>query len=101
MSRDVKEVVGVLMRVLDGAEMTQADVEDLGFEGEGDVQAALNDAYIKLLEFVHDRDARQRDRSLDRTMRERLQTCLDRITIACDREAQEISNLVARARRAQ
>ena len=77
--------------MLDGAEISQADVEDLGFEGEGDVQAALNDAYIKLLEFVHDRDAQQSDCSLDRTMREGLQTCLDRITVACDREAQEIS----------
>jgi len=88
MARDVKEVVGVLMRVLGGEEITQADVEDLGFEGDGELQAALNAAYIKLLEFVHDRDARQRDRALDRTMRERLQTRLDQITVACDREEQ-------------
>ncbi|HZO44618.1 MAG TPA: hypothetical protein VFB68_01940 [Xanthobacteraceae bacterium] len=40
MARDVKEVIDVLMRVLGGEEITQADVEDLGFEGEGDVQAA-------------------------------------------------------------
>ena len=72
MARDVKEVIGVLMRVLDGEEITQADVEDLGFEGDGELQAALNAAYIKLLEFVHDRDARQRDRALDRRMRESL-----------------------------
>lgn len=89
MARDVKEVIGVLMRVLDGEEIMQADVEDLGFEGEGEVQAALNAAYIKLLEFVHDRDARQRDRALDRRMRESLQACLDQITVACDREEQE------------
>ncbi|MBX9778379.1 MAG: hypothetical protein K2Y71_28730 [Xanthobacteraceae bacterium] len=86
MARDVKEVIGVLMRVLGGEEITQADVEDLGFEGDGELQAALNAAYIKLLEFVHDRDARQRDRALDCTMRESLQTCLARITAACDRE---------------
>jgi hypothetical protein len=86
MARDVKEVIGVLMRVLDGEEITQADVEDLGFEGDGDVQAALNAAYIKLLEFVHDRNARQRDRALDLRIRESLQTCLDEITIACDRQ---------------
>ena len=85
--RDVKEVVGVLMRVLDGEEVTQAEVEELGFEGEGDVQAALHDAYIKLLEFAHDRDARQKDRAADQAMRERLQACLNRIVAACDREA--------------
>ena len=88
MARDVKEVIGVLMRVLDGEEITQVDVEDLGFEGDGELQAALNAAYIKLLEFVHDRDARQRDRALDRKMRESLQTCLEGITAACDREEQ-------------
>jgi hypothetical protein len=86
MARDVKEVVGLLMRVLGGEDITQVDVEDLGFEGEGDVQAALNDAYIKLLEFVQDRDARRSDRAADGAMREGLQRCLDRIVAACDRE---------------
>ncbi len=85
--RDVKEVIGVLMRVLDGEEVTQAEVEGLGFKGEGDVQAALNDAYVKLLEFVHDRDDRRNDRVADRAMRQSLQACLDRIVAACDREA--------------
>ena len=85
MARDVKEVIGVLMRVLSGEEITQADVEDLGFEGEGELQAALNAAYITLLEFVHDREARQRDRALDGRMRASLQACLDEITVACDR----------------
>jgi hypothetical protein len=91
MPRDVKEVIGVLMRVLGGEEITQSDVEDLGFEGEGDVQAALNAAYIKLLEFVHDRNARQRDHALDRTMRGGLQRHLDQIAVACDREEQSSS----------
>jgi hypothetical protein len=85
--RDVKEVIGVLMRVLDGGEVTQAEVEDLGFEGEGEVQAALNDAYIKLLQFVHDRDKRLSDDDADRAMRANLQACLDHIVAACDREA--------------
>jgi hypothetical protein len=84
--RDVKEVVGVLMRVLDGEEVTQAEVEELGFEGEGEVQAALNDAYVKLLEFVHDRDKRLNDAAADGAMRARLQACLDHIVAACDRE---------------
>jgi len=84
--RDVKEVIGVLMRVLDGEEVTQAEVEDLGFEGEGDVQAALNDAYITLLQFVDDRERRQSDAAADRAMRASLQACLDHIVAACDRE---------------
>ena len=49
--RDVKKVIGVLMRVL---------------EGEGDVQAALHDAYIKLIEFAHDCAARQQNSAIDR-----------------------------------
>jgi hypothetical protein len=85
--RDVKEVIGVLMRVLDGEEVTQTEVEGLGFEGEGEVQAALNDAYIKLLEFVHGRDKRSNDGAADRAMRQSLQACLDKIVAACDQEA--------------
>jgi hypothetical protein len=46
------------MRVLDHAEITEAEVLDIGFEAEGEALAAVNDAYIKLLEFVHDRDLR-------------------------------------------
>ncbi len=87
MVRDVKEVIGVLMRVLDGQEIGQVDVEDLGFEGEGELQAALNAAYIKLLEFVHDRNVRRNDAAADRAMRESLQICLDQIVVACDRAA--------------
>jgi len=56
--RDVKDVIGVIMRVLDGAEISQDDVLDLEFEAEGQLLAALNDAYIKLLEFAHDREQR-------------------------------------------
>jgi hypothetical protein len=85
--RDVKEVIGVLMRALDGEEITEAEVEDLGFEGEGEVQEALTDAYIKLLEFVHDRDARRNDPAAERAMRQSLQAHLDHIVAACDREA--------------
>ena len=75
------------MRVLDGEEITQADVKDLGFEGEGEVQAALNEAYVELMAFVNDRDRRRNDDVADRAMRQRLQACLDNIVAACDREA--------------
>jgi hypothetical protein len=85
--RDVKEVIGVLMRALDGEDITQEEVEELGFQGEGDVQAALNDAYIKLLKFVGDRDRRRNNPTADRKMRQSLQACLDNIVAACDREA--------------
>ena len=56
--RDVKDALGVIMRVLDGADISQDDVLDLEFEAEGQLLAALNDAYIKLLEFAHDREQR-------------------------------------------
>jgi hypothetical protein len=82
---DVKEMIGVLMRVLAGGETTQAEVEELEFEGEGALQEALNEAYIRLLEFAHDREARQSDPDADRASRAGLQACLDKI-VACDRQ---------------
>jgi hypothetical protein len=77
--RDVKDVVGVIMQVLDGAEITQADILDLEFEAEGELMIALNEAFIKRLEFAHDRDRRRDDRELDQSAREALQGALDRI----------------------
>jgi len=50
--RDVKEVVGILMRVLGGAEVTEAEVLDLEFEAEDELQEVLNETYVKLLQFV-------------------------------------------------
>jgi hypothetical protein len=76
---DVKELVGTIMRVLDHAEITEVDVLDLGFEADGDAMDAANDAYIKLLEFVHDRDLRLADPDLDRQQRALLQDALNRI----------------------
>ena len=90
MDRDCKEVVGVLMRVLDGAEVTQDEIADLSFDAEGELRAALNEAYIKLLEFACDRDLRLADQAADRTMRAALQTCLDRIVGAHDRNMRAV-----------
>jgi len=81
--QDVKEVVGVIMRVLDHAEIDEAEVLDLDFEAEGEALAALNDAYIKLLEFVHDRDMRRANPNLDRKERGALQDSLNRIVQVC------------------
>lgn len=67
--RDVKEMVGLLMRALDDGEITGEDVLDLEFQADGEVLAALNEAYIDLLEFVHDRDLRFSDRGLDQKER--------------------------------
>ena len=77
--RDVKDVVGVMMQVLDGAEITQENILDLEFEADGELLTALNEAYIELLEFAHDRDRRRDDRELDQSARERLQAALDKI----------------------
>ncbi len=86
MERDIKDVIGALMRILGGGEMSRDELEDLGFEADGELQAALNAAYIKLLEFVHDRDVRRSDPEVDRAMRSALQECLDRIVGVCDRQ---------------
>jgi hypothetical protein len=82
MARDIKDIVGVLMRVLGGGEVLPAELDDLDFEAEGELAAALNEAFIKLREFAYDRDLRQSDPARDRAMRAELQACLDRIVQA-------------------
>jgi hypothetical protein len=85
--RNVKDVIGVIMRVLDGAEISQDDVLDLEFEAEGELLAALNEAYIKLLEFAHDREQRLADRHLDAIERATLQHVLNVIVRLSDVES--------------
>jgi hypothetical protein len=85
--RDVKDVIGAIMRVLDGAEISQDDVLDLEFEAEGELLAALNEAYIKLLEFAHDREQRLRDRHLDERERATLHHVLDEVVRLSDVES--------------
>jgi len=87
MNHDVKEIVGVLMHALDGGEVSQDQLTELSFEADGELQHALNEAYIKLLEFAHDRELRFKNRALDRDARSALQTCLDRIVFAWDQES--------------
>jgi len=91
MNRDVKEVVGVLMHVLDGGEVTHDQLTELTFEADGELRLALNEAYIKLMEFAYDRELRLRDRELDGEMRWALQICLDQIIVAWDLESRMMS----------
>jgi predicted transcriptional regulator len=95
MDRDLKEVVGVLMRVLDGGEVSQTELADLTFDAEGELHVALTDAYIKLLEFAHDHDVRARDEEVDRVARAQLKTYLDRIVEVCDRQSATVSRTTA------
>jgi len=88
MNRDVKEVVGVLMHALGGGEISHAQLTELSFEADGELQLALNEAYIKLIEFAHDRDLRSNDNAIDQEMRSALQACLNRIIRAWDAESQ-------------
>jgi len=87
MQRDIKEVIGLFMRALGGAEISREEVVDLGFEADGDLQVALNEAFIHLLEFVHDRELRLTNPDIDRRMRSMLQECLDKIIAICDRDS--------------
>jgi hypothetical protein len=82
--QDVKELIGIIMRVLDHAEIAEAEVLDLEFEAEGELLAALNNAYIKLLEFVHDRELRHTSPDLDRKELSGLQESLNKIVQLCD-----------------
>ena len=81
---DIKEIVGVLMRVLDGGEVSESELADLSFEAEGELEEALNVAYVQLGEFAAAGDARRGDPERDRQMREELQACLDEIVRICD-----------------
>jgi hypothetical protein len=83
MERDIKDVVGSLMRVAGGGEMSQDEVLDLEFEADGELLDEVNSAYIKLLEFAYDRELRLRDPAYDFEMRQELQQCLDKITSLC------------------
>ena len=89
MSQDVKEIVGTLMRVVGGGEVSPDDVTQLGFEANGELRDALNDAYIKLLEFAHDRERRLSNSDLDRDMRAVLQEHLATIGTIAASEAPE------------
>ncbi len=84
MDRDIKDVIGILMRVLDGGDVAHEELDDLGFEADGEVETALNEAYVKLREFANDRDLRLNDLKTDRGMRLELQDCLDSVVKACD-----------------
>src|SRR6478609_6499461 len=80
---DVKDIIGTLMRIGAGEEVSIEEVLDLEFDAEGEVLVALNEAYIRLLEFAHDRDARAAAPSLDRMARSGLQECLSKIVELC------------------
>jgi hypothetical protein len=82
--RDVKELVGLLMRALGGENITEAEIADLQFEAEGELLDALNAAYIGLLEYVHDRALGGSDPERGRAGGMTLQEHLDRIVALCD-----------------
>jgi hypothetical protein len=84
--RDIKEMVGMLIRVLGDAEVAEDEVLDLGFEADGELLIVLNEAYIRLLEFVHDRKLRVADRDLDMKERSALQESLNKIVKLSDVE---------------
>lgn len=77
--RNVKDVIGAIMCVLDGAEISRDDVLALEFEAEGELLAALNEAHTKLEEFARDSERRHEDRDLDDRERVALQHILNEI----------------------
>nr|WP_157817287.1 hypothetical protein [uncultured Bradyrhizobium sp.] len=82
--QDIKELIGVIMRILDHGEIAEAEIVDLDFEAEGELQPVLNEAYVQLLEFVHDRELRRADPDLDGRRRAALQDALHKIVLICD-----------------
>jgi hypothetical protein len=76
---DIMDVVGAIMFVLAGAELPVVYVEVLEFDAIGELESALNEAFITLLEFAHDHHLRASNQSLDREMRSELQRSLEKI----------------------
>ncbi|MBV8837570.1 MAG: hypothetical protein JO000_13595 [Alphaproteobacteria bacterium] len=79
MDRDIKEVLGVLMRVAGGGETTREEVESLAFDADGALGVAVNGGFLKLMEFTFDRDKRLQDPGLDKAMRAELERALHEI----------------------
>jgi hypothetical protein len=77
-------LIGILLRVLGNAEITEKEVLDLEFNADGELMFALNEAYNQLLEFVHDHHLRLADRNLDQRERSILQDSLNKIVKLCD-----------------
>lgn len=73
----------MLMRILDGGEVDEDELAELGFEAEGELETALNDAFVQLGEFAQARGARRADAALDQRMRAALQVRLDNIVDLC------------------
>jgi hypothetical protein len=82
MDRDVKDVIGIIMSVLDGAEVTHEELDDLAFEADGELETALNEAYVRLREFANDRSLRLNNPEMDLSMRSELKDSLDSIVRA-------------------
>ena len=87
MHRDLKEIAGILMRVLRGGEVSPAELMGLSLIAECELHEALAEACVWLFEFAYHRDLRSRDAGADRAMRAQLDMCLERIADACDRVA--------------
>ena len=85
MDRYLKEIVEVLMRVIEGGEVSPAELAELSFLMESELRAVLLDAYVDLLEFAQHRDLRRGDAAADRAMRAQLMTSLKRIGELCVR----------------
>ena len=74
------------MRVLDGGEVDEDELAELGFEADDELETALNEAFVQLGEFAQAREARRADAALDQQMRASLQVRLDNIVDLCTRE---------------
>jgi hypothetical protein len=85
MHRYQKEIFSVLTRVLNGGEVSLAELAELSLVAESELRAALIDAHVSLLDFACHRDLRSRDAAIDRAMRDELEKCLQRIGEICDR----------------
>jgi hypothetical protein len=81
---DIEEIVDMITRILDQAEISEDEVLDLDFEAEGELQVELYNNYVKLLKFVHDRDLRRKNPDLDTEERAALQNSLNKIVQMCD-----------------
>jgi hypothetical protein len=80
MTDDIKELIGVLMRLLAGEELATGEVLNVRYEvNSDDAAGSVNAAYVGVMEFIDQRERRMRNPDHDRAMRAELQHYLDEI----------------------
>ena len=91
--RDVKDMIGAIMCVLDGAEIPEDEIVDLAFDADGKTAGCAKRSAI-----AHDRERRIKDSHFDQEARTTLQRVLNEVARLSMRNPDAARLVVAAAR---